>query len=69
MSNLRRHGTDAAIVRDAVDAGVDLLLMPVNLRSSIAALADEATRNPAFRARLVEANRRVETLRRRFVSR
>ncbi len=69
MGGVRRHGTDDAIVRYAVDAGVDLLLMPVNLRSSIAALADEATRDPSFRARLVEANRRVETLRRRFVSR
>ena len=69
MGGVRRHGTDGEIVRAAVDAGVDLLLMPVDLKTSIAALAAEAKRDPTFRARLVEANMRVETLRRRFVSR
>jgi beta-N-acetylhexosaminidase len=69
MGGVRRFGSDASIVRDAVYAGVDLLLMPVDLRASVAMLAAEAQRDPVFRARLIDANMRVETLRRRFAPR
>jgi beta-N-acetylhexosaminidase len=65
-----RYGIGEGAVR-AVGAGVDLLLVchkPERQQEAIVALATEAKKSPAFRARLEEASDRVANLRDRFAA-
>lgn len=66
MGGVRAFGKDNVIALDALRAGVDVLLMPVDVSAAVALIRTEAQRDPEFRKRVVEANIRVETLRRRY---
>jgi beta-N-acetylhexosaminidase len=66
MGGVRKFGTDGTVPLGALRAGVDVLLMPVNLRRAVNTIVANAEKDAALRARLVDAAIRVETLRKRF---
>ena len=68
MGGIRRYGSDEDLALDAVKAGVDLLVMPVDIDKASRNIATGADRDPGVRARLVDAATRVAILRSKYRS-
>jgi beta-N-acetylhexosaminidase len=62
MGGIRNQGSDPAIALQALMAGIDLLLMPVDLAASISIIATAAGKSPSVRSRLLDAAARIEVL-------
>jgi beta-N-acetylhexosaminidase len=63
MGGFRSGGNDADASLATLNAGSDLLLMPVDLAKSVDRIEQAAKKDPAVRARLVDAATRIAVLR------
>lgn len=66
MGAVRNLGNDAETALNAITAGVDLLLMPVDVEAAVRRITSAADADPATRARVLDAAARVLALREQY---